>query len=365
MKVINVVGARPNFMKVAPLHRAFSRFPEIHSIVVHTGQHSDACMSDVFLEQLKMPPPDYLLRLSAASATCQFSEIMTGFEKILQKEKPDLVLVAGDVNSTLACALAASKADIPVAHVEAGLRSGDRSMPEEINRILTDALSAHLFVTEPSAVQNLLLENVPMQKIHLVGNVMIDSLIGITGSWCPESATNISEQSRYILWTMHRPSNVDTEVMLTKMLAMITHLARRWTVLFPVHPRTMKNLCTFGLADQLCSIRNVQVLPPQGYMEFLKLMTGAMVVVTDSGGVQEETTFLQIPCITLRESTERPVTVERGSNLLLYPFDEKRIEDNIAAIQQGLWKKGSIPEYWDGRTAERIVSILKAQYLNL
>lgn len=363
MKVINIVGARPNFMKVAPLHRAFTRYQDINSLIVHTGQHYDFRMSGIFFEQLQLPEPDYFLGVSNGSHAQQTAAIMVSFEKVLLIEKPDIVLVVGDVNSTLACALVAVKMHIPVVHVEAGLRSGDRKMPEEINRILTDAIADQLFVTEKSAVCNLLKENISPEKIHFVGNVMIDSLLHCLNQ-VTEDARQPVRQNEYILMTMHRPANVDNAVVMLEIANMIRRLSALHPIIFPIHPRTLKNLETQGLLHDLKKIKNLEITEPQGYKEFLTLIKNASLVITDSGGIQEETTFLQVPCITLRESTERPVTVEAGTNYLLPDWNAQSVVELVVKIMGGHCKKGQIPELWDGCAADRIVTILREKYIN-
>ncbi len=306
-------------MKVAPLHRAFERIPAFQSKIVHTGQHYDARMSNVFFNQLDLPQPDYYLGVAGGTHTQQTAGIMTKFESVLQTEQPDWVVVVGDVTSTLACALVAVRMGIRVAHVEAGLRSGDRRMPEEINRILTDNLADLLFVTEQAGIDNLRSEGIDDRKVQFVGNVMIDSLIHYR-----QKANELNTVERmgltpgsYVLMTMHRPANVDHEAGLRSIIQIVEDTARHHTVLFPMHPRTGTNLLRFGLMDQLTAIPNVRLLEPQGYLEFLNLMEHAFTVVTDSGGIQEETTYLQVPCLTLRDSTERPGTVSLGTNTLL------------------------------------------------
>ncbi|MEO6288154.1 MAG: UDP-N-acetylglucosamine 2-epimerase (non-hydrolyzing) [Dyadobacter sp.] len=366
MKVLSIVGARPNFVKIAPLHRAFSQHHEITSKIVHTGQHYDPVMSGIFFDQLNLPKPDFCLNVAAGTPIQQIAQIMMEFEKVMLIEKPDLVLVVGDVNSTLACTLVSVKMNVPVAHVEAGLRSGDRSMPEEINRILTDAVSDHLFVTEQDAVDNLLSENVPATRIHFAGNVMIDSL-----AYYKEAIQNASilktlelNAGSYVLMTMHRPSNVDGREGLERVLKIIKRLALLKTVIFPIHPRTWKNMGVYGLKNEFENIKNLKILEPQGYLEFLNLTKNASLVVTDSGGIQEETTYLNVPCITLRENTERPVTVKEGTNYLLKNADEESVALVTAEIFAGNCKIGQIPEGWDGKAAERIVAILREKYIN-
>ena len=355
MKILNIVGARPNFMKVAPLHRAFSKNPNITSKIIHTGQHFDAKMSDVFFEQLELPKPHYFLGVGGGSHTEVTARTMIEFEKIVRQEKPDVVLVVGDVNATLACALVAVKEHIPLVHVEAGLRSGDRKMPEEINRILVDSIADHLFITEQDGLDNLKKEGVDAQKVHFVGNVMIDSLI-----YYKEKASklNIAGQMKiegdYILVTMHRPANVDTKEGLESILEIIENASLHLSIVFPIHPRTKNNMERFGLTERLNDIPNVFITEPQGYLEFLNLMDNAKIIVTDSGGIQEETTFLKIPCLTFRDSTERPITVTMGTNQLLSDLNPVTAYQKIKDVLDGNFKKGQIPPLWDGHAAERI-----------
>ncbi|MCE7065567.1 non-hydrolyzing UDP-N-acetylglucosamine 2-epimerase [Dyadobacter sp. CY326] len=360
MKVLNIVGARPNFMKIAPIHRAFSRYADIQSKIVHTGQHHDYEMSGVFFEQLDLPKPDYFLGVSNGSHAQQTACMMLEFEKILMLESPDLVLVVGDVNSTLACALVAAKEHIPIAHVEAGLRSGDKQMPEEINRTLTDAIADQLFVTEQAAIFNLMKENIGLHKMHFVGNVMIDSLVYC----CSKMRDKCIAKDPYILLTLHRPANVDNPAVLREIVKMIENLSELGPVIFPIHPRTLKNFAQNGLTPQLEHIANLELLKPQGYLEFLELTKNALLVVTDSGGIQEETTFLQVPCITLRQNTERPVTVEVGTNHLLPDWNATSVLMLAKHLMEGNSKKGRIPDFWDGNAAERIVTILREKYIN-
>ena len=347
-------------MKVAPLHRAFVASGRIDSKIVHTGQHYDAKMSEVFFQQLELPQPDYYLGVGGGSHTQQTAKIMLAFEEIVAQERPDLVLVVGDVNSTIACTLVATKMNVPLAHVEAGLRSGDRSMPEEVNRILTDSVSDYLFVTEYAGLVNLAKEGVPDEKIFFVGNCMIDSLVHYR-----EKAKNYNvaaqlglSASEYILVTMHRPSNVDSPDGLDKILQLLEQAAPLAPVVFPMHPRTRNNFEKFGLETRLQALSNLHLLEPQGYLEFLGLMENAKVVLTDSGGIQEETTYLQTPCLTFRASTERPITVELGSNTLLADLDPVRAFAQVQAVFEGRAKKGIIPPLWDGKAAERITEVL-------
>jgi len=364
MKILSIVGARPNFMKVAPLHRVFLRDSSLVSKIVHTGQHYDARMSDVFFNQLELPKPDYFLGVGGGTHTQQTAKIMLEFEQVMEAEKPDVVLVVGDVNSTIACALVAVKMHVPLVHVEAGLRSGDRRMPEEVNRVLTDSISDDLFVTEQAGMTNLAGEGVPAEKVHFVGNVMIDSLVHYRQK---ASQLQLLEKlslspKQYVLMTMHRPSNVDDEAGLRAILDIIKNTATRMSVLFPIHPRTRNNMEKFGLLAELESLENVTLEEPQGYLEFLHLMENAALIVTDSGGIQEETTYLQVPCITFRASTERPVTVELGTNYLLSDLDPASVDDLVQKILSGKAKQGTIPPLWDGQAAERIMVILKEKY---
>ena len=366
MKIFNVVGARPNFMKVAPLHRAFVASGKIESFIVHTGQHFDKYMNDIFFEQLNMPHPDYYLNINGGTGTEQTAKIMMAFETILQKDKPDIVLVVGDVNSTVACSLAAAKLLIPVVHVEAGLRSGDRTMPEEINRIVTDVLSDTLFITEQSAKKNLIKEGIDIQKIIFSGNVMIDSLISVIE--IAEQTKILSElalqENEYFLFTMHRPSNVDTQEGLSAIISIIKKISQLKKVVFPVHPRTLKNFENFNLLSVLKVLPQLIITEPLGYLEFLKLMKYASAVITDSGGIQEETTFLQVPCLTLRSNTERPVTVEMGTNKLIPHLDNETIYYTLTDIINDKSKKGIIPPLWDGHAAERICESILMKYVN-
>ncbi len=363
-KIISVVGARPNFMKIAPLHRAFQQYPYIISKLVHTGQHYDETMNTVFFDQLELPKPDYFLGIGSGSHTQQTANIMLAFEPIIAAEQPDLVLVVGDVNSTIACALVAAKMGISVAHVEAGLRSGDRGMPEEINRLVTDSISDYLFVTEPSGLEHLQNEGVSAEKVFFTGNCMIDSLVYYREK---SAALNILQKHRlspknYVLMTMHRPSNVDTEEGLESIIHMIELIAEQLPVVFPIHPRTRNNFEQFGLRARLNNIKNLQLLDSQGYLEFLHLMTNATAVLTDSGGVQEETTFLQVPCLTFRATTERPITVEIGTNELLSELNPDLACEKILQVINGAWKQGKVPDLWDGKAATRIAAVIDKKF---
>jgi len=410
MRILSVVGARPNFMKAAPIIRAVDRhntnivmgagesgyaYEAIEHILVHTGQHHDEFMSGSFFSDLKLPPPDIHLGVGAGSQIIQTAEIMKKFETVLWEKRPDVVVVVGDVTSTLACALVTAKVSFDsigsrplIAHVEAGLRSFDRTMPEEINRILTDQISDLLFVTEPNGLQNLRCEGMPAEKIHFVGNTMIDSLLAFktkaeSSFILDELGLRVTDANngdhnpirRYALLTLHRPSNVDHRDSFLNILAGLEELARDCPIIFPVHPRTQRRLEEFGLAGRLGvnaltiqparghsgNGRNGIILtPPMGYLDFLCLMMHASVVVTDSGGIQEETTCLGVPCVTVRENTERPITTKIGTNVLA-GTSKDRIRN---AIRQQMGKKvtASVPEKWDGQAAIRIVDVLTHIY---
>lgn len=362
MKVLNIVGTRPNFMKVAPLHRALLRWPAIESKIVHTGQHYDTQLSDIFFHQLNLPQPAYHLNVRAGTPTQQIVDIVLKFKPILLAEQPDWVLVVGDVTSTLACALAAAQIGVRIAHVEAGLRSGDNQMPEETNRIHTDILADLLFVTEPAGLNNLRYEGIPDDKIHFVGNVMIDSLMQYRQKARALNTVGVMNLSPgdYVLMTIHRPSNVDTTTGLLRMLHLVEETARRKVVLFTLHPRTKMSLINSGLLSQLATISNVRLLEPQGYLEFLNLLEHAAAVITDSGGVQEETTYLNVPCLTFRSSTERPITVDLGTNQLLNDLNPETAQQKLDEILSGRAKIGQVPPLWDGRAADRIAEIIYA-----
>lgn len=356
MKILSVVGARPNFMKIAPIHSAFKQSSQIDSVIVHTGQHYDEKMSDIFFNQLGLPKPHHYLGIGGGTHTWQKANVMLKFEEVLNDEKPDLVLVVGDVNATAACSIVATKMQIKVAHVEAGLRSGDRRMPEEVNRVITDAIADHLFVTEPSGLQNLAREGVPDEKVHYVGNVMIDSLVDFrqkAGKSTIMHEHNLTTGA-YILMTMHRPHNVDNEGSLKDIIEIIENAAQHKQVVFAIHPRTEKNMKEYGLYDELENIDGLILVGPQGYLEFLNLMDHAALIITDSGGIQEETTYLQVPCMTFRDSTERPITVTMGTNYLMKDLDPTSVKKQMNKILDVEAKEGMIPPLWDGKAAERI-----------
>lgn len=351
--ILHVVGARPNFMKVAPVIRAFAGRPDVRQTLVHTGQHYDANMSDIFFEQLEIPRPDISLGVGSGSHGAQTGQIMILFEEAVLKDRPDWVLVYGDVNSTVASALVSAKLGINVAHVEAGLRSFDRTMPEEVNRLVTDQLSDLLLTPSKDGDENLLKSGIPAEKIHCVGNVMIDTLMRLLPKARMPTVDGIEEH--YVLVTLHRPSNVDEPASLERILKALLQISQKQQVVFPVHPRTRKKIADLGGAGVESS--NILLLEPVGYLEFLALQKQATVVVTDSGGIQEETTYLGVPCLTLRENTERPVTVELGSNMLI-GTDMKRLQQEVDRVLAGNRKPSQIPPLWDGHAGERIADVI-------
>jgi len=358
MKVITVAGARPNFIKISPLCRAFSkRKDQFQHLICHTGQHFDRNMSKVFFEELDMPEPDFNLGVGGGSHATQTARIMVEFEKIINQEKPDLILVPGDVNSTLACSVVASKLGVRVGHVESGLRSFDRDMPEEINRIVTDVLSDMLFVSEESGIINLKKEGIADEKVHFVGNIMIDSLVHFLPS-IEKSSIHVDmglEKGQYTLLTFHRPSNVDNGETLADLVGMLNRISSKTQLVFPVHPRTRKNLEKYDLLKELNS--GIRLLEPMGYLDFLALTRSSKLLITDSGGIQEETTFLGVQCITVRDNTERPVTVTVGTNQLI-GTDFNKVEKAAVEVLSGNIKPGKVPDKWDGNTAERILDII-------
>jgi UDP-N-acetylglucosamine 2-epimerase (non-hydrolysing) len=347
--ILHVVGARPNFVKAAPVLRAI-RKRGLRQTLVHTGQHYDRNMSDVFFTQLEIPEPDVNLGVGSGTHASQTAEIMRSFEPVVLESKPDMVLVYGDVNSTVAAALVCSKLLIPVGHVEAGLRSFDRTMPEEINRIVTDRLADILFTPSEDGDANLLHEGVPKERIHLVGNVMIDSLIQLLPA--ARKLPKNGFPDRFALVTLHRPSNVDDVDSLRAILDSLTNVSKELSIIFPVHPRTRQRIAEFGIDTQ-----NLKLLNPIPYIEFLSLQSRATVVITDSGGIQEETTYLGVPCLTLRRNTERPVTVTVGTNILVGD-DRERLAAEMGKIMEGKQKKGIRPPLWDGYAGDRIADIL-------
>jgi UDP-N-acetylglucosamine 2-epimerase (non-hydrolysing) len=359
LRVINVVGCRPNFMKVAPVVTEMRRQDGFEAMVVHTGQHRGQIMSDVFFQDLDLPEPDIHLGIEPSSQTRQIAAIMGAFETVVLDWAPDLVLVVGDVSSTLACALTANKLGVPVAHVEAGLRSFDREMPEEINRVLTDQIADLLFVSEWSGVSNLGREGISSAKVFFVGNVMIDTLLQSAPKLARSKVLSRLgvEGQRYALLTLHRPSNVDDPEAFSGIVRALAEIQEQVPILFPVHPRTARKLEEFGLGRQLLKLPNIKVVAPLGYLDFIRLLQAAAFVMTDSGGIQEESTVLRIPCLTLRENTERPATLTHGTNQLV-GTDTERIVAAAAAVLKGLPPVVAIPDLWDGRAARRIVEVL-------
>jgi UDP-N-acetylglucosamine 2-epimerase (non-hydrolysing) len=366
LKIINVVGARPNFMKMAPIIEAMNHFPDqIDQLLVHTGQHYDQKMSKAFFDDLGMPKPDIDLEVGSGSHAEQTARIMVEFEKVCLREKPDLVIVVGDVNSTMACTITAKKLGIKVAHVEAGLRSRDMNMPEEINRLCTDVLCDYLFTTDRFADKNLLAEGVPPEKIFFVGNVMIDSLLKHkTKAGHLELTKKLGlVPSGYATLTLHRPSNVDDRAVLTGIFEALAEIAEKLPIVFPIHPRTRKMAEQFGLGNFLNNGKNASGIwctEPLGYLEFLHLNMNARMVLTDSGGLQEETTVLGVPCITMRQNTERPITCTEGTNVLV-GNSRTAILDAARKILAGNHAAGRIPEKWDGKAADRIVEVFLSQ----
>ncbi len=354
MKLSVIAGARPNFMKIAPIMWEIARRPGVTAQLVHTGQHYDEKMSKLFFEQLQIPKPNIDLEVGSGSHAVQTAEVMKRFEPVVLEQKPDAVIVVGDVNSTIACAMTAVKLGVPVAHVEAGLRSFDRTMPEEINRLLTDAISDWLFVSEPSGIENLKKEGTDPKRVFFVGNVMIDTLVACRDRFSAAGGLDAFgvRPNEYVVLTLHRPANVDDPAVFGGLIRAIEAVQRDLPIVFPVHPRTRKIM-----AAQSTHLPNVKLVEPLGYLEFMNLVSNARFVMTDSGGIQEETTFLGVPCLTLRNNTERPSTVDEGTNVLV-GLDPDRI---IAAAQTAVRADRSahrVPELWDGRASERIIDVL-------
>ena len=362
LKVINVVCARPNFMKVAPIVAAMKKRPDTFlPLVVHTGQHYDSAMSDSFFRDLDLPQPDTHLGVGSASHAAQTAAVMERFEPVVLRENPDWVLVVGDVNSTIACALVCVKLGIKVAHVEAGLRSRDRSMPEEINRLLTDQIADLLFTPSHDADENLLAEGIPRERIRFVGNVMIDSLQkNLKKARELPTKEKLGLNGDYALLTLHRPSNVDLRESFERILVALEAIAAKLPIVFPVHPRTRKTISELGLSARVKSIRDLRMIEPLGYLDFLNLSSSARLVLTDSGGIQEETTALGIPCLTLRENTERPITVEMGTNVVVGTDTTKIVAAANAALNGSAKKTLRQPPLWDGHTSERILDALES-----
>lgn len=362
-KIVIVAGARPNFIKIAPLMKEFKKHKDkLQLLLVHTGQHYNFKMSDVFFRDLGIPKPNIYLGVGSGSHAAQTAKLMNAFEKVIMQEKPDWIVVVGDVNSTLACSLVASKMGVKVAHVEAGLRSFDRAMPEEVNRIVTDALSDALFVSEPSGLTNLKKGGVAASKIFFVGNVMIDTLL--------YQMTKIDKSvilkklnlkpKEYSVLTLHRPSNVDTRHTLLEIQKILKEISTKIKVVYAIHPRTRKMISAHGLNKQFNSLKNVLLVDPMGYIDFIKLVKHSRLVLTDSGGIQEETTVLKVPCLTMRENTERPVTITEGTNILV-GRDRKMILKTVTTILTDKIRHSQIPRFWDGKTAERLVKIFVKQ----
>lgn len=355
-KIFLVIGARPNFMKIAPLYKALSKRDNVHPLIVFTGQHADDRMSEIFFRGLNIGESILRLKIAQSTDIHRFAHIMQEFSELLEKEQPALTVVVGDVDSSAACALSTFQKKMPLAHVEAGLRSFDLKMPEEVNRRMIDTVSNYLFVTEKSGIEHLKRERIEEEKVFFTGNLMIDSLV--------QSLEQIPTKKQewngkpYYLTTFHRPSNVDSMIGLQKVIDLLKLSASKKTVIFPMHPRTANNLRKFGMYEAVASIENLIILLPQGYLEFLGLMQKATVVLTDSGGIQEETTYLQVPCITLRNSTERPSTTEIGSNTLVKNFNLDKVERLLNEIEEGTYKKGGIPPLWDGKSAERTADVI-------
>ena len=364
MHLVCVVGARPNFMKIAPIMRALKAFPQIKTTLVHTGQHYDQNLSDVFFQELGISEPDISLGVGSGSHGRQTADILAAMEQVLlecaeRNDPVDRLVVVGDVNSTMAASLAAAKLCIPVAHVEAGLRSFDRTMPEEINRIVTDSLSDMLLVSEPAGIENLRREGHPESELHLVGNVMIDTLRQhVESARQRNTLSKLGVRSgEYVVVTLHRPSNVDQRESLTALVDVLVATSPTLPVIFPVHPRTLSRLEQFGLTERLKSAARLQILPPQAYGDFLCLTSQAKAIVTDSGGLQEESTALGVPCLTMRANTERPITVDVGTSTLL-GGDCQKLEQCLQSVIKGRYKTGRCPELWDGMASERIAAIL-------
>lgn len=360
-KVLIVAGARPNFMKIAPLCREFQKHRgKFRALLIHTGQHYDFEMSETFFKDLKIPKPYIHLNVGSGTHTVQTANVMTAFEKVLLKEKPDLIIVVGDVNSTLACSLVATKMNIKVAHVEAGLRSFDRSMPEEVNRIVTDSLSDYLFASEESGCQNLKKEGVHRKKIHFVGNTMIDTLLfnmpKINKSKILKTL-NLKPKT-YAVMSLHRPGNVDLKESFLEIFDVLKSCTKKIAFVYPVHPRAKKMMLAHGIKKEFDSLNNLLMIDPLGYIDFMQLIKNTRFALTDSGGIQEETTVLRIPCLTMRENTERPVTIDKGTNVLVGRNKAKILKNINRILKNEDYGSRKAPRLWDGKTAQRIVKIL-------
>ncbi len=360
-KILTIIGTRPNYIKVTQLQKAFDAYGDyFNHKILHTGQHFDKNMKQIFIDQLGLTNIEFFLEVEHGTPGAQIGQIIYKTDAVLQEWKPDLVIVVGDVNSTLAGAIAANKSNIKLAHLEAGLRSFDRTMPEEYNRLATDQLADILFVTEQSGFDHLLNEGRKKEEIFFVGNTMIDTLVSFDSQFDEYDVLEKLgvEKGKYILMTLHRPSNVDTQESLMKLTQLVNNISKINSIVFPIHPRTTNNMKKFGLYEKLSENKKIILTEPLDYFRFQKLVKHCKLVVTDSGGIQEETTYRQIPCLTLRENTERPVTVTLGTNELI-PFDNQLIESKIHSIENGTYKKGTIPPLWDGKSSERIAEILK------
>ena len=357
-KVLVVVGTRPNLIKITKFKECFEKYDNLELKILHTGQHYDYKMSEIFFEQLGIPKPDCIFKLEAETAIGKIAEMMVKFEEYVTALKPDLVLVPGDVNSSMACGVAASRLGYKVGHIESGLRSFDRSMPEEINRLVIDELADLFFVTEPSGIKNLKEEQKDKGNVHYVGNTMIDSLVQFEPVFKNSKILNDLKiiPKEYFVFTFHRPGNVDDIEKLTELVSVIKEIAQKGKVVFPIHPRTKNNLEKNGLLADVTN-KNIILTEPVGYIDFMKLIVNSKGVITDSGGIQEETTFMQIPCLTIRPNTERPVTNEIGSNTLL-DLDKNAILKHVEEINNGTYKKGEIPKKWDGNATDRIVEVI-------
>lgn len=359
MKILIVIGTRPNFIKVTQFKRLITEYKELDLKIVHTGQHFDEKMADIFFQQLNLIP-DYFLNIPTGSPNIQMAEIMLRLEKLISESyKPDLMLVVGDVNSTLAAALTANKLGIKLGHIESGLRSYDRTMPEEINRLLTDEITDLFFVTEQSGYDNLLKEGKGTKQICFVGNTMIDTLVAFQDKIDLSNVLDVYnlERNKYVLMTMHRPATVDDEAGLKKLLELIELIAQNYKIVFPIHPRTLKNIEKYNLANGFKKVLNLILTDPLDYFSFQKLIKNSKFILTDSGGIQEESTFMQVPCLTLRPNTERPITCDVGTNTLV-PFELSIIRKLVTEIENNHYKKGEIPKYWDGNSSKRILEFI-------
>ncbi|MBM3212957.1 UDP-N-acetylglucosamine 2-epimerase (non-hydrolyzing) [Candidatus Poribacteria bacterium] len=364
MKIACVVGARPNFMKIAPILEEMKAYPNLKPLLIHTGQHYDYTMSQVFFDELDIPKPDVFLNVGSGTHAVQTAKIMIEFDKVIAEHKPDMVLVVGDVNSTLACSLVSSKLWIPIVHVEAGIRSYDRTMPEEINRVLTDVISDYLMTPTEDANKNLAKEGISQEKVILVGDVMIDTLIKYKDKAISASSGIMQElgleKASYVIMTLHRPSNVDIKENFAGILEALWEIQKHIKIVFPIHPRTKNRISEFGFSDKVSQMKNLIILEPLGYLKFMGLMINSKFALTDSGGMQTESTVINIPCLTMRENTERPETIREGTNTLV-GNDTQTIISESMKILEGKGKKGTYPKIWDGHTARRIAEIINSR----